>query len=198
MPHFARGHLCMAAWRWHEHFISWCGRSPVALRSGERVDLAAQRAPQPASAVSFTQGRRQSDRSVWHSVDPARHAADRRLAADHLDARHHPHRPVCAPSLTARRARSTTHSAHCAASSTVSCSRAARSCSATFSDSESILALTSVRGRIDVLETFAGDLLSKGMVACRFEEFTFDTPRNRLVRVALDSLAARVDDRLLA
>ncbi|MDB5599942.1 MAG: 5-methylcytosine-specific restriction enzyme subunit McrC [Xanthobacteraceae bacterium] len=60
------------------------------------------------------------------------------------------------------------------------------------------MALTSVRGRIDVLETFAGDLLSKGMVACRFEEFTFDTPRNRLVRVALDSLAARVDDRLLA
>jgi 5-methylcytosine-specific restriction enzyme subunit McrC len=55
-----------------------------------------------------------------------------------------------------------------------------------------------VRGCIDVLETFAGDLLSKGIVACRFEEFTFDTPRNRLVRVALDSLAARVDDRLLA
>src|SRR4051794_13542678 len=40
--------------------------------------------------------------------------------------------------------------------------------------------LTRVRGRIDVLETFAGDLLCKGMIACRFEEFTFDTPRNRM------------------
>lgn len=54
--------------------------------------------------------------------------------------------------------------------------------------------LTRVRGRIDLLETYAGDLLSKGAVACRFEEFTFDTPRNRLVRAALDALAARVSD----
>ncbi|NVD43205.1 5-methylcytosine-specific restriction endonuclease system specificity protein McrC [Ensifer sp. HO-A22] len=58
--------------------------------------------------------------------------------------------------------------------------------------------LARVRGRIDILDTFAGDLLSKGMVACRFEEFTFDTPRNRLVRAALDALATRVDDRVLA
>jgi 5-methylcytosine-specific restriction enzyme subunit McrC len=58
--------------------------------------------------------------------------------------------------------------------------------------------LTRVRGRIDVLETYTGGLLSKGMIACRFEEFTFDTPRNRLVRAALDALSARVDDRLLA
>jgi 5-methylcytosine-specific restriction enzyme subunit McrC len=58
-------------------------------------------------------------------------------------------------------------------------------------------ALTRVRGRIDILETFSGDLLSKGMIACRFEEFTFDTPRNRLVRAALDALASRVDDALL-
>ncbi|MER9843512.1 5-methylcytosine-specific restriction endonuclease system specificity protein McrC [Mesorhizobium australicum] len=54
--------------------------------------------------------------------------------------------------------------------------------------------LTRVRGRIDLLETFAGDLLSKGMIACRFEEFTFDTPRNRLVRAALGELATRVDE----
>ena len=54
--------------------------------------------------------------------------------------------------------------------------------------------LTRVRGRIDILETFAGDLLSKGMIACRFEEFTFDTPRNRLVRAALYVLAARMSD----
>ncbi|WP_207917282.1 5-methylcytosine-specific restriction endonuclease system specificity protein McrC [Rhizobium sullae] len=58
--------------------------------------------------------------------------------------------------------------------------------------------LTRVRGRIDILDTFAGDLLSKGMIACRFEEFTFDTPRNRLVRTALDALASRVDDWVLA
>lgn len=58
--------------------------------------------------------------------------------------------------------------------------------------------LTRVRGRIDILETFSGDLLSKGMIACRFEEFTFDTPRNRLVRAALDALSSRVDDSLLS
>jgi 5-methylcytosine-specific restriction enzyme subunit McrC len=58
--------------------------------------------------------------------------------------------------------------------------------------------LTRVRGRIDILETFSGDLLSKGMIACRFEELTFDTPRNRLVRAALDALASRVDDTLLS
>ncbi|MFZ1416572.1 MAG: hypothetical protein WAS73_18650 [Defluviicoccus sp.] len=58
--------------------------------------------------------------------------------------------------------------------------------------------LSRVKGRIDVLDTFAGDLLSRGAVACRFEEFTFDTPRNRLVRTALDAVAGRIDDRLVA
>lgn len=58
--------------------------------------------------------------------------------------------------------------------------------------------LTRIRGRINILDTYAGDLLSKGMIACRFEEFTFDTPRNRLVRAALDAIASRIDDRLLA
>ncbi|MGZ9083068.1 MAG: 5-methylcytosine restriction system specificity protein McrC, partial [Rhodoplanes sp.] len=58
--------------------------------------------------------------------------------------------------------------------------------------------LTRVKGRIDILDTYTGDLLSKGMIACRFEELTFDTPRNRLVRAALDALASRVDDSLLA
>jgi 5-methylcytosine-specific restriction enzyme subunit McrC len=58
--------------------------------------------------------------------------------------------------------------------------------------------LPRVRGRIDLLETFTGDLLSKGLIACRFEEFTFDTPRNRLVRAALDAVANRVDDPVLA
>lgn len=58
--------------------------------------------------------------------------------------------------------------------------------------------LTRVRGRIDVLTTFSNDLLRRGEVACRFDEHTLDTPRNRLVRAALDVLAGRVQDRVLA
>lgn len=58
--------------------------------------------------------------------------------------------------------------------------------------------LPRVRGRIDLLNTYAGDLLSKGMIACRFEELTVDTPRSRLVRAALDALVNRVYDKVLA
>lgn len=58
--------------------------------------------------------------------------------------------------------------------------------------------LNRVRGRIDLLRTHAHQLLDRGGVACRFEEFTFDTPRNRLVRAALDAVAGRVDETLLA
>lgn len=57
--------------------------------------------------------------------------------------------------------------------------------------------LPCVKGRIDVLDTFARDLVSRGVVACRFDEFTFDTPRNRLVRAALDAVAGRIDDPLI-
>ena len=53
--------------------------------------------------------------------------------------------------------------------------------------------LSRVRGRIDVLSTASGQLMEQGRVACRFEEHTMDTPRNRLVRSALDYLAVRVD-----
>jgi 5-methylcytosine-specific restriction enzyme subunit McrC len=53
--------------------------------------------------------------------------------------------------------------------------------------------LSRVRGRIDVLVTESGQLLEQGRVACRFEEHTMDTPRNRLVRAALDYLAVMVD-----
>lgn len=49
-----------------------------------------------------------------------------------------------------------------------------------------------VRGRIDMLRTTSNQLLERGMVACVFDEHTMDTPRNRLVRAALDQLAARV------
>lgn len=48
--------------------------------------------------------------------------------------------------------------------------------------------LRRVRGRIDILRTEAQDLLRRGEIACRFEELTIDTPRNRLVRAALDVL----------
>lgn len=53
--------------------------------------------------------------------------------------------------------------------------------------------LSRVRGRIDVLTTATGQLLEQGRVACRFEEHTMDTPRNQLVRAALDYLAVMVD-----
>jgi 5-methylcytosine-specific restriction enzyme subunit McrC len=58
--------------------------------------------------------------------------------------------------------------------------------------------LTRVRGRIDVLTTEARRLISRGEVFCRFEEQTTDTPRNRLIRAALDLMARLVGDKDLA
>ena len=58
--------------------------------------------------------------------------------------------------------------------------------------------LRRVRGRIDILETVSRDLFRKGQVACRFEELTIDTPRNRLVRAALSSLSGWLGDAGLA
>jgi 5-methylcytosine-specific restriction enzyme subunit McrC len=52
--------------------------------------------------------------------------------------------------------------------------------------------LTRVRGRIDVLRTARQQLLQRGQVACRYEELTIDTPRNRLVRFALESISRLV------
>jgi 5-methylcytosine-specific restriction enzyme subunit McrC len=49
--------------------------------------------------------------------------------------------------------------------------------------------LSRVRGRIDVLTTERRQLLDRGLVACRFAELTIDTPRNRFVRTALESVA---------
>ncbi len=49
--------------------------------------------------------------------------------------------------------------------------------------------LTRVRGRIDHIRTERAHLLQHGMVACIFDEFTTDTPKNRLVRRALDKLS---------
>jgi 5-methylcytosine-specific restriction enzyme subunit McrC len=58
--------------------------------------------------------------------------------------------------------------------------------------------LRRVRGRIDILETVSADLFRRGEVACRFEELTIDTPRNRLVRAALTRLAGWLVDADLA
>jgi 5-methylcytosine-specific restriction enzyme subunit McrC len=59
------------------------------------------------------------------------------------------------------------------------------------------MALTRVRGRIDILTTEARLLLSRGEVFCRFQDLTVDTPRNRLVRAALDLMARVVGDAAL-
>lgn len=49
--------------------------------------------------------------------------------------------------------------------------------------------LNRVRGRIDMLATERNQLLARGLVACRFDELSINTPRNRLVRAALESVS---------
>jgi 5-methylcytosine-specific restriction enzyme subunit McrC len=46
-----------------------------------------------------------------------------------------------------------------------------------------------VRGRIDLLKTERHRLLDRGKVACRFDELTVDTARNRFVRAALEEIS---------
>ncbi len=58
--------------------------------------------------------------------------------------------------------------------------------------------LNRVRGRINLLQTERHQLLERGMVACRFEELTVDTPRNRFVRAALNEIAKLVHHSKLA
>jgi 5-methylcytosine-specific restriction enzyme subunit McrC len=50
-----------------------------------------------------------------------------------------------------------------------------------------------LRGRIDVLTTERHQLLERGLVACKFEELTVDTPRNRFVRGALEAISRIVE-----
>lgn len=52
--------------------------------------------------------------------------------------------------------------------------------------------LNRVRGRIDVLTTERHQLLARGLVACKFDELTIDTPRNRFVRAALELISRLV------
>jgi 5-methylcytosine-specific restriction enzyme subunit McrC len=58
--------------------------------------------------------------------------------------------------------------------------------------------LTRVRGQIDILRTESKHLLKRGRIACRFDELTVDTPRNRLARAALEKIASAVKDRSTA
>ncbi len=55
-----------------------------------------------------------------------------------------------------------------------------------------------VRGKIDLLGTERGRLLERGKVACRFDELTIDTPRNRYVRAALEVISKVVKRKDLA
>ncbi len=58
--------------------------------------------------------------------------------------------------------------------------------------------LARVRGRIDLLTTERRQLLSRGRVACRFDELTIDTARNRYVRAALERISLLVGEAELA
>ena len=52
-----------------------------------------------------------------------------------------------------------------------------------------VAVLDRVRGRIDLLNTERHRLLDRGKVACRFDELTIDTARNRYVRAALEEIS---------
>lgn len=52
--------------------------------------------------------------------------------------------------------------------------------------------LRRVRGRIDLRRTETRQLLQRGQIACRFDELTADTPRNRYVRAALRQAAGEL------
>ncbi|MES2242565.1 MAG: 5-methylcytosine-specific restriction endonuclease system specificity protein McrC [Pseudomonadota bacterium] len=58
--------------------------------------------------------------------------------------------------------------------------------------------LNRVRGRINVLTTERHQLLDRGLVACRFDDLTIDTPRNRFVRAALESISRIVRKNVIA
>lgn len=55
-----------------------------------------------------------------------------------------------------------------------------------------------LRGRIDLLNTEKHRLLDRGKVACRFDELTVDTSRNRFVRAALEEISKIVYRNALA
>jgi 5-methylcytosine-specific restriction enzyme subunit McrC len=57
--------------------------------------------------------------------------------------------------------------------------------------------LNRVRGKIDLLVTESHQLLERGVVSCCFDHLTVNTPRNRYVRAALDSISHIVNDKEL-
>ena len=52
--------------------------------------------------------------------------------------------------------------------------------------------LPRVRGKIKILDTERHSLLSRGLIACQFNELTIDIERNRFVRAALERIARLV------
>ncbi|HYI39899.1 MAG TPA: 5-methylcytosine-specific restriction endonuclease system specificity protein McrC [Allosphingosinicella sp.] len=60
------------------------------------------------------------------------------------------------------------------------------------------LSLSRVRGRIDWLRSESKGEWQRGRIACRFEDLVNDTPRNRLVRNALEAMQARISDRRIS
>jgi 5-methylcytosine-specific restriction enzyme subunit McrC len=74
--------------------------------------------------------------------------------------------------------------------------RQRRQLSTAFRQREAVL--SRVRGRIDHLSTARRQLLAQGRIACRFEELTVDSPRNRYVRTALETVARLVHKPALA
>lgn len=65
--------------------------------------------------------------------------------------------------------------------------RIKRNLSFAYQSTEAVL--NRLRGRVDLLRTERGQLLRRGKIACRFDEMTIDTPRNRFVRAALTRIA---------
>ena len=53
--------------------------------------------------------------------------------------------------------------------------------------------LNRIRGRIDLLHTERHQLLKRGKIACRFDELTVNTIRNRYVRAALKKIAQEIE-----
>lgn len=49
--------------------------------------------------------------------------------------------------------------------------------------------LNRVRGRIELLKTERDRLLDRGKIACRFDQLTVDTTRNRFVKAALENIS---------
>jgi len=74
--------------------------------------------------------------------------------------------------------------------------RIRRNLSYGFQPRESVLGR--VRGRIDLLNTERHRLIDRGKVACRFDELTVDTARNRFVRAALEKISKIVCGNTLA